>query len=247
MSLPNRATAQYVTAAAVCLFVFTVLTLGVTGVWRVDPWDGEIAGQVAHGRNPALTNAMFTITSLGDSAYLIFMGLLIVGVPAARRAWRPAVATAAAFLLLPFLVSSLKAIIARVRPTADLYSGADAFSFPSGHAANATLIYGTLAVLALTSLKGTSRRVICTGLVLLIILIGVSRIYIGAHWPSDALAGLALGGAVLSLLTCVLTRTHPTPASPRTTTFLLIAFTLTAPLYAWYALPFARTFYTALS
>jgi undecaprenyl-diphosphatase len=227
--------------------VFVILTQGVVGVWNADALDVAIAGQISHWRNPVLTNVMFVITSLGDSAYLIFIGLLVVVTLAARRAWRPAGVTATVFLLLPIVVSTIKTTFARVRPTADLYSGADAFSFPSGHASNSTLIYGTLALLAFTSLNGKAKWVVSSGLVLLVFLIAFSRVYAGAHWPSDSLAGLALGAGVLAGLSWVLVHPSQTPANPRTTTLVLAGFVLTAPLYAWYALPFAHTFYRALA
>lgn len=247
MRAPDHASAGHVTVGAICLCVFAGFTLGVFGVWNADPFDVAIASQVSRWREPALTDVMLIITSLGDSAYLIFMGFLIAAAFAARRAWRATGAAVTAFLILPLAVSTVKATLARVRPTAELYSGADAFSFPSGHAANSALIYGTLALMAFTSLKGAAKWVATSALVLLIILIAFSRIYIGAHWPSDALAGLALGAGVLSMLSWVLRHTPPKPATPRTTPFLLACFALTAPLYAWYVLPFARTFYTALS
>lgn len=247
MRVTDRALARHVTAPAVCLSVFTILALGVLGAWNADPFDTAIASQVSRWRDPALTQAMLVVTSLGDGAYLIFIGLLVVVTIAVRRAWAAAGVTATAFLLLPLVVSATKATFARVRPTAELYSGADAFSFPSGHAANTTLIYGTLALMALTCLKGPAKWAGATALVLLIILIAFSRIYVGAHWPSDALAGLALGAGVLSMLSYVLANTLPTPSTARTTTFLLACFALTAPLYAWYALPFALTFYSALT
>lgn len=243
----NHARARHLTAGAVCLLVFTLLTLGVAGVWNANPFDAATARQVSRWREPALTDVMLVITSLGDSAYLIFIGLLIVATYAARRAWGAVGATVTAFLLLPLVVSTMKATLARVRPTAELYSGADAFSFPSGHAANAALIYGTLILMAFTSLKGAAKWVATTALVFLIVLIAFSRIYIGAHWPSDALAGLALGAGVLTVLSWALSRTPPMPSPGRTTPLLLACFALTAPLYAWFALPFARAFYTALT
>jgi membrane-associated phospholipid phosphatase len=247
MRAPNHASAGHVTAVAICLSAFAGFTLGVFGVWNANHFDAAIAIQVSRWREPALTDVMLVITSLGDSAYLIFIGFLIAATLAARRAWRATGAAVTAFLTLPLAVSTIKSTLARARPTAELYSGADAFSFPSGHAANSALIYGTLALMTFTSLKGAAKWVATSALVLLIVLIAFSRIYTGAHWPSDALAGLALGAGVLSMLSWILRHTPPKPATPRTISFLLACFALTAPLYAWYVLPFARTFYTALT
>jgi len=243
----DRAAAQYLTVGAACLFVFVLMALGVTGTWNLVAFDQAFAGWVAGWRNPALTDAMLAITSLGDGAYLRPMGALVVIALAMRRAWRPPVATATAFLLLPLLVNLIKSGIARTRPTIDLYDGADGFSFPSGHAANSALIYGAIAVLVFRSLTGPPRWIATVALALLALLIAASRVYVGAHWPSDALAGLALGGLLLTGLAAVLAHPSRPLATPRTTHVLLACFALTAPLYAWYALPFAHTFYEALS
>ena len=240
-------TARYALPAALCTLVLALLVAGVSGYWGVDTLDRAMADQASGLRSPALTNAMLAITSLGDGAYLRPMGVLVVIALALQRAWRPAAATAAAFLLLPLLVNLIKSGTGRTRPTIDLYAGADGFSFPSGHAANSALIYGAIAVLVLRSLTGPARWIATTTLVLLTILVAASRVYVGAHWPSDSLAGLALGGLLLTGLAWVLAHPSHPPATPRTTHLLLACFTLTAPLYAWYALPFAHTFYEALS
>lgn len=68
------------------------------------------------------------------------------------------------------------------------------YSFPSGHAVTATVVFGTLAYLIIR-LEPTvrMRRLTLAGAVLLILLIGVSRIYLGVHYPSDVLAGYLAG------------------------------------------------------
>ena len=239
--------ARYTVSAAFCALFFALLVSGVWGFWNLEWFDHALTDQLPGLRTPALTTAMLAITSLGDGAYLKPMGVLVVVALTLQRAWRPAATTATAFLLLPLLVNLIKYGIARTRPTTGLYTGADGFSFPSGHAANSALIYGALAVLVFRSLTGPTRWIVATALALLILLIAASRVYVGAHWPSDALAGLALGGLLLTGLACVLAHPSHPRATPRTTHFLLACFALTAPLYAWYALPFAHTFYEALS
>ena len=247
MPLVDRTQAIYFAAGAACLFVFLLMALGVAGAWDAASFDLAVADWVARWRNPALTDTMLVITSLGDGAYLKPMGVLVVIALALQRAWRPAAVTAAAFLLLPLLVNLIKSGTARARPTIDLYAGADGFSFPSGHAANSAMIYGALAVLVYRSLTGPARWMAATAFALLAILIAASRVYVGAHWAIDALAGLSLGGLLLTGLARVLAHPSHPRATPRTTHFLLACFALTAPLYAWYALPFAHTFYEALS
>ena len=98
----------------------------------------------------------------------------------------------------------LKFLVDRPRPTADLvtvWGGYENMSFPSGHALSAVVVFGLLAYLAPHLLPW--RRVVTivrVSLVFLIILIGVSRVYLGAHWASDVLGGYLYGGLLLALL-----------------------------------------------
>lgn len=68
-------------------------------------------------------------------------------------------------------------------------------SFPSGHAANSAVVYLSLAVLASRAAPGRAPRAYLAGCAaLLVVAIGLSRIYLGVHWPTDVLAGWSLGG-----------------------------------------------------
>jgi membrane-associated phospholipid phosphatase len=100
------------------------------------------------------------------------------------------------------IAPAIKLLVDRPRPTADLIQVMTANggeSFPSGHTAYAVVCYGFLCYL-LPSLSG-NKVMVKTIRALLTVLIGmtfVSRIYLGAHWLSDALGGLFLGGLVLT-------------------------------------------------
>ncbi|MFC1938804.1 phosphatase PAP2 family protein [Chloroflexota bacterium] len=100
------------------------------------------------------------------------------------------------------IVPAIKLLVARPRPTADLIqvmTASSGGSFPSGHTAYAVVCYGFLCYL-LPSLSG-NKTVVRTLRALLAVLIGLtfmSRIYLGAHWLSDTLGGLFLGGLVLT-------------------------------------------------
>jgi membrane-associated phospholipid phosphatase len=101
------------------------------------------------------------------------------------------------------IVPAIKSLVSRPRPTAELVQVMTANSgqsFPSGHTAYAVVCFGFLCYL-LPSFTG-NRAVVITLRALLMVPIGLifaSRIYLGAHWLSDALGGLFLGGLVLTV------------------------------------------------
>ena len=107
---------------------------------------------------------------------------------------------------VPQLRATAKQAVARPRPSHSLVAKSHfhSYGFPSGHALAAVAFYGMF--LVLWHRRGGRRGWqwgITGGLLLLILLIGVSRIYLGAHWPSDVLGGYALGVAYCSLATAV--------------------------------------------
>ena len=106
--------------------------------------------------------------------------------------------------LITLINSALKMAINRPRPTPDLvtiYLPQTGKSFPSGHAFFAIFILGMLAYLTITRLSKPGMRLF-TLLVFLIIIIwvGASRIYLGAHWTSDVVGGYIVGGWFLVVL-----------------------------------------------
>lgn len=72
-------------------------------------------------------------------------------------------------------------------------------AFPCGHATQAIAVWGMLTVLLLRGHGRRARTAAVTGSTLLVLLIGASRIYLGAHWLTDVVGGFALGGMWLAL------------------------------------------------
>jgi undecaprenyl-diphosphatase len=106
--------------------------------------------------------------------------------------------------LSPPIYSGLKLAVNRPRPTPDLvqvFQAETGNGFPSGHAFLAIVFWGLLAYFALTRLQRRSLRVLTlSGLLVIILLIGASRVYLGAHWPSDVLGGYVVGALLLTAL-----------------------------------------------
>ena len=146
---------------------------------------------------PWFEEAMRDITALGSAPTLIIAVLAVVGFLALAKAWRPAIFTLLASGGGLLLSSLLKYTIDRPRP--DLVPHGNLIytsSFPSGHSMMSAVVYLTLAALVTRlierkRLKGYALAVA----MILTLLVGVSRIYLGVHWPSDVLAGWAAGAA----------------------------------------------------
>ena len=111
----------------------------------------------------------------------------------------------AAGILPPLANLGLKELAARPRPDAALALIEETgYAFPSGHAVFAAAFYGALIYLlsywrAFPD-RAALRRVIQVVLALLILAVGVSRVYLGSHWPSDVIGGFLFGGLCLAAL-----------------------------------------------
>jgi undecaprenyl-diphosphatase len=144
---------------------------------------------------PVLQEVMRDFTALGGIAVLTLITVFVAGFLVLKRNAATAVFLVAAVSSGILASTVFKELIARPRP--DLVphgSYVSTASFPSGHSMMATLVYLTLAIVIARGQQ--SRRVkayvigIACGLALGV---GVSRVYLGVHWPTDVLAGWALG------------------------------------------------------
>jgi len=142
-----------------------------------------------------LEEAMRDVTALGGFTVLTL--LTIVAVVTLMRAGRLRQAFGMATVALGAELTSDLLKLAYARPRPDLVphgSYVYSNSFPSGHSTMSVAVYFTLAtLLAAGASRPSSRRMIYTVAGFLVLLIGVSRVYLGVHWPTDVAAGWALG------------------------------------------------------
>jgi len=146
---------------------------------------------------PWFEEAMRDITAFGSIAWLSFVTLATLGYLALRQRTRELCFVATAMAGGWILSTTLKWIFSRPRPElvphgARVYSA----SFPSGHSLMAAVTYLTLA--ALLARVQAERRLkaylLLLGIVLTL-LTGISRVYLGVHWPTDVLAGWVIGAS----------------------------------------------------
>lgn len=198
---PNPRSLHFSTLAALCtllLFILVLLNVMTDGV--LVTWDSAIYEALQNARTPAADLFLITVTQLGDTFMVTTLAIVMTITLLAQRRWRTAGYWVAAIVSAAVINTAIKALVYRARPGDLLYSGWSAYSFPSGHTTANIVMYGFLAILLYSSSRGLIRIVAAAILLCLPLLIGFSRIYLGAHWFSDVLAGALLAATLLCLL-----------------------------------------------
>lgn len=191
----ERNLAGLAAAAAIALALLVLIGLALTGTATgLDPrillWVRSMTGN--DGPVIALARG---ITAFGNDVTLWTVTLLAAGYLLVVRNRRAALQVAAMAATGGLLTAAIKLLVDRPRPAivqhlADVHPP----SFPSGHAMNSAFVYGTLALIAVRASGNTrGRRYVALVAVLMILLIGTSRVVLGVHWPSDVLAGWTIG------------------------------------------------------
>jgi membrane-associated phospholipid phosphatase len=191
---------RWLLAAAVLLVVVAAALIAVTSGW-LGPrsFDGRLDGAVHRlvRRDHWLLRAAEDGTTLGTPRVVDAVALVAIVVLLVRRRWRAAGFVAAVRLVTAVANSELKGAVGRARPVlSHPFTHAHGFSFPSGHASGAASAYLPIAVLALTCDRPAIRRGAMALAVVICLAVATSRVLLGVHFPSDVVAGLALGAAV---------------------------------------------------
>lgn len=166
----------------------------------------SIAPYIRSGRTAFMKAATF----LGNHKFLVPANLLLIGILFFRKEKGMALTVFIVAISSLLLKLGLKELFQRPRPADPLVEGITNYSFPSGHALMSIAFYGLLIWMAGKYIKNRSLRIgLIVFLVLLIGLIGFSRLYLRVHYPSDVIAGYCIG--ILWLWCCLLVtrRFHP--------------------------------------
>ncbi len=150
----------------------------------------------------AWVNSLFThdvwlsvfrlITVLGDpiTIILIASGVILAGF------YQNSARIILSGAIIPITVTIgglIKLLFERARPVSEYSTNLGTFSFPSGHSSGSMIAFGLLAYFAFMKLPGPWGIVAACSLSIVPIAVGISRIYLGAHYPSDVVAGWLLG------------------------------------------------------
>ena len=166
-------------------------------------FDGGITDWAVGGRSEVLTTVMRAVTWLGSMAVIAPLTIVVIMVLLAARRRMLALYVFVCVFGGVLIANVLKPIVGRARPPFALrLEHAGGASFPSGHAAQATVAYLALAVLVTVLVASRRIRVAAwTTASVVILLVGASRVYLGVHWTTDVLAGGLLGALWVGLVT----------------------------------------------
>lgn len=188
-------------ALVVCVWTFVTIANHVAG-GRAQPIDERlmralrVPGDVSQPIGPGwLPGAVRDITALGSAPVLVIFVLAVAGALVARRQYHAVLLLLAATVGGILLNNALKGLFGRPRPDLALHlTDVRSMSFPSGHAMESAIIYLTLAALLARLVQTRTLRLYFLAVAaLLTLIVGLSRVYLGVHYPSDVLAGWTAG------------------------------------------------------
>lgn len=161
--------------------------------------------------------AMVDITALGGVTALTLLTAAVIGYLVAARRYATATLVAAATISGSLIERFLKLAFERARPTiVPHFVEIHSLSYPSGHATNSAIVLLTLgALLAGAQRERRTRIYVVAAAVVLTVLIGCSRVYVGVHWPTDVIAGWAIGGSWALFWWAVAVRLRPSEPAER--------------------------------
>lgn len=217
--------------AGSCAAGFVALTIATLAGTPQAGLDRALAGAVQSLRSPALDGSMVALTLLGDTRFvLVAMALVIVALLATGHR-RPAVGSLAIFAVAKLGGPLVKILVARPRPSAGLAEGPASFSFPSGHAAGAGVLLGTVALVVVAA-HPRAARIVLPVAAALACGVAASRVWLNVHWSSDVLAGLLLAAALVAAL-AIGARMREAGIGADTTVPMLAGLVLLYAGYAW--------------
>jgi membrane-associated phospholipid phosphatase len=137
------------------------------------------------------------VTALAATTSVLLVAAVAAAALLARGHWPGALAVVLAVGATQAIVFAIKELVARARPPASTaWIDAAGHAFPSAHAASGVALYGLLAVYTLQRLHGRARAAVGAVALVGVGSIGLTRVYLGAHYPSDVLAGWLVGAVV---------------------------------------------------
>jgi undecaprenyl-diphosphatase len=183
-----------------CAIGFGLIALLVSDK-KIAQFDSTIIAAIQGFESPRLTSIMKFFTFIGSGTVVAIIALLVLFfLFKVLHHRRELILFVWVVLGSTILNEILKTAFHRARPTIHRIVEANGFSFPSGHSMAAFSLYGVISFLLWRHLSTSlGRGLLIIFSVFMIIMIGVSRIYLGVHYPSDVLGGFLASGCLLAV------------------------------------------------
>ena len=180
---------------ALGLLITHVLEHGSIGVW-----DHDVSQWFDRRRSTGWNRITGDVTDMADTFEVAGVAAIVTIVLLFRRWGRQAFLLVAGLAIELSVFLAANKIVARPRPAVSHLGGTPStFSFPSGHTAATVVLYGGIAVIVMVATTRWWPRIVMWSLaVVLVVAVGLSRVYRGEHYPTDVVAGLVLGIGALA-------------------------------------------------
>jgi|SRR3989344_674164 len=184
--------------------VLVIIIEGLLSGTELIPLNNFIESMMIHVRTPFLTTILVAVTRVGDPFFLSSATALVAVLLVMRKRYYEAVLFVVTLVVAVISLTVLKNTFQIVRPGSELISESG-WSFPSGHATVATTFFFMLAYSFFNKMKTPGKKIaLILVSVLSVIVICISRLYLGAHWALDVLGGVALGLLSVSFTVLIL-------------------------------------------
>ncbi|MEV7725408.1 phosphatase PAP2 family protein [Streptomyces sp. NPDC087917] len=206
---------RWALAAAGCAALFAVLAALVSAGGAPFPLDrAPHLWSVAHRPPVAVAFARaVTVTGSGPVPYLCALGAGLLAGRGTRGRWLSAAGALGFLLVAQGVRTAVMYAVARPRPPlADWTAHASGYAFPSGHTTTSALAAGLLAGAAWRTAGPATARLCWVLLACWALAVGLSRIYLGVHWPTDVLGGWLFAATWLAAATALATRKYRAPS-----------------------------------
>ncbi|TBW56220.1 phosphatase PAP2 family protein [Marinobacter halodurans] len=219
------------------LALFTLWSLLCLETHMLSPLDQATAAFFAPLRNPLFDPVAVSLTLLGDPALLTLLGLIAVTFFLLRDMPAAALHLLAAGVMVTVVTTLLKAGLAVPRPD-EVSVPPASFAYPSGHASGVAAMIGLAASFVAHEWPRRRRWMIYGAFGVPMLVIALSRLYLGVHWFTDVVGGLLLGLSICGLIRVSYSRYDRHRLRHDALSLgALAAMAITAACYVWLALP----------
>lgn len=181
-------------AAVAVLFLVTAIFTWAVSVHATDRWDEAILSWLRQHDQLPRDELVQSLTALGSTAVVSVISAAAGGLLLALKWYRSLACLLVAMIGLGLLNSLLEVGVGRVRPDGAGRFAGQTDSFPSGHAMMSTTLFLTLALIAARRIGcPTGKAYILACAVAASVLVGLSRVLLGVHYPTDVAAGWSAG------------------------------------------------------